>query len=527
MSRARILILGTSAVAAAAVVGLLWRDMFAAASSVQAVPRGDQEIAWIDSATAGSNWERLVAAAHHLRAVSKTGQELEIDDRLAFPDRSFEAPQIALRVPGGSGRLWVRWYKVTSRTSAGKWLAALAQRDPAPLAIIGGGNSTDARTLAEGLAKQEGTWRGKAPLLLITNATAEAVSQEGENQKNLMQLYPGRSFRFCFTNSQMAEAVTDFVWNCPDLRPSGNPPAVYRLEWQDDPYSSDLSLHFAEALRAHRPSLMAHIPVRYSVGDYHRPNPQELLAVERLLKDLLTEPDGRPFLIVPAGTQAARRLLQTLTATAPQTRNVVVLTGDSISLTSVYRDRDFAWNIQDVPVPLVFFSHHHPMDWEGLAPNPGLVAKLLLALAPRHAVPWLTIIPTPADFGTTNATDSLLLNVSILDKTMKAAYRPTAGRPQLVADAEILRERLADSRLRDAQSGFFDQDGNRSKRTGEYIVCLRPLVEEGRVLPFATLEVWSTQPGPEQGKRAWRPEGAVLLDYGRNLSEGVRPYADR
>src|SRR5581483_1553891 len=94
--------------------------------------------------------------------------------------------------------------------------------------------------------------------------------------KPLMDVYPSRSFRFCFTNQQMAQAVVDFVWSQPDLAPYGNPllalsavpaaavdpwmvlgplaahaqeshPSAAALEWDDDPYSIDLSNQFKVA----------------------------------------------------------------------------------------------------------------------------------------------------------------------------------------------------------------------------------------------------------------------------------------
>ena len=37
--------------------------------------------------------------------------------------------------------------------------------------------------------------------------------------RNLLDVYDDRSFRFCFSNRQMAEAVLDFVWDRPELRP--------------------------------------------------------------------------------------------------------------------------------------------------------------------------------------------------------------------------------------------------------------------------------------------------------------------
>src|SRR2546421_110840 len=77
--------------------------------------------------------------------------------------------------------------------------------------------------LARALA-DETDWHGPAPLLLITTATANRVAAAADggpadlDQTALMDLYPGRSFRFCFTNQQMAQAVVDFLWSQPDLR---------------------------------------------------------------------------------------------------------------------------------------------------------------------------------------------------------------------------------------------------------------------------------------------------------------------
>ena len=73
---------------------------------------------------------------------------------------------------------------------------------------------------------------------------ADQVDVDNE-PRDLMDLYPGRSFRFCFTNGQIAEAVTDFLWHQEDLRPDPGP--VYLTFWEDDPYSEDLFNRFRGA----------------------------------------------------------------------------------------------------------------------------------------------------------------------------------------------------------------------------------------------------------------------------------------
>ena len=156
-----------------------------------------------------------------------------------------------------------------------------------------------------------------------------------------MDLYPGRSFRFCFTNEQMAQAVVDFLWSRPNLRPNGypvpalyaiglaatdpiaaaaritsqvdvNPPIAYALSWEDDPYSSDLANQFHAALhQPHLPPVLMkdRIGIPFSVGDVYRPNSWEAQAADRLLQELRTAPLERRILVLPAGAAQARRSL--------------------------------------------------------------------------------------------------------------------------------------------------------------------------------------------------------------------------
>src|SRR5262249_5140737 len=103
--------------------------------------------------------------------------------------------------------------------------------------------------------------------------------------------------------------------------------------------------------------------IPYSGGDYYHPNPYEAAQVEELLNMNRSFKDQRFLLVLPASAQPARRFLRTLVRQAPlESRRLVVITGDSISFNTIYRDRDIAWNIQDMPVPLLFFSHRNPVD---------------------------------------------------------------------------------------------------------------------------------------------------------------------
>jgi hypothetical protein len=247
-------------------------------------------------------------------------------------------------------------------------VSELARRDPAPLAIVGGDTSDRARDMALALARQS-SWRGKPPLLLITTATADKVFLEDEadspppdrlafnrQRQPLTEIYPDRTFRFCFSNSQMAEAVVDFVWSRPYLRPHGPPepvlsaaaplhavggdgwtatalvllaqerqqPAIFTLEWEDDPYSIDLSEQFREALQGpdRKPNQVSIDWLKYSIGGPYNPNPVEAITAQRLTNELTQNPGQRPLLVLPAIVQPARRMLRTLCNAAPvESRN--------------------------------------------------------------------------------------------------------------------------------------------------------------------------------------------------------------
>jgi hypothetical protein len=519
---------------------ILWPSAWAGAGGhavLRAVPPGDQEIVWLNAATNAVAWERLVAAVHRLKTDQpELGLELAAGSN-PFPSQTTQVPEFAVTARGQQAKLWFRWYKLTADLGPREWVQAFAKRRNPPLAVIGGGSSDRARDLARSLKEME-TEFSSAPLLLITTATADLVDENEE----LIQIYPGRSLRFCFTDSQMAEAVAEFVWNQEDLRPDAEP--LYMTLWNDDPYSEDLFKQFHRVLgpdgfyRMLRPSetlqataqdwawlaarlaaggvprglemqglrrgetpakpipgQFVHIP--YSVGAYNEPNPWELDAARMILDELSQHPEQhRPLLVLPAAPQPARRLLRALLRTAPrEARRLVVATGDAIDFNTIYRDRNLAWPIQDLPVPLILFCHRNPVDPQAFDPN-------------DNAAP-----PDPTG-RTSTGTQDLLLYRDIVDALVHAAYSVNG----LAPDADVLAEHLrggvrgedgaevnaihppADMRHSPTR---FDEKGNQLSGTGEFIVCLRPVRTSDRILPRARLQVWNRTIGP-QGSRQWR-----------------------
>jgi hypothetical protein len=537
------------------------------------VAAGEVEIVWLYPATNASSWERFVAA------VKRTAERLQ-DDRpglqadanAAFPRQTTAVPEVSLSWPASGPRFVFRWYKLTSDWKAGDWIEALLQRRPPPLAVIGGSSSDSAREVAAHLNRFAGDMPTEdRPLLLLTTATADRVVPyaEGEHASAavpLTQLYPDRTFRFCFTNRQMAMAVSTFLWSRDDLRPDSDP--AYLVRWNDDSYSRDLIDGFQRALRVVVARDMANqwawtasqvvfgswppgrgggvfpaqrLPINQlspytasgfrletppqslgiasSVGSFGTPNRHEAKAAGEILDVLQFQSQRHPLLIVSGQTQPSRRLLRALIRAKPDLAGrFVVATGDAISFNTVYRDREVAWNAQELPFPLTFFCHHNPIDAEaGFRPG-------------EQSDPSGTA---------TTGTEDLLLHGDIVEALLEAGI-PTEAHP--CANAADLAERLGrvrwhENRIVAGERGIplFDESGQRRSGTGEHVVCLRPAWDEDfgyRLLPKATIEVWAWRHRESRGERGrvweWQRRGQPLnVTYGETRMEGSGPHDRR
>lgn len=484
----------------------------------QSLPSEDQEIAWIHTATSGAVWERFVGGIQRFEeSVEGRALGVKVNYDRAFLDQTAATPEVVVGRRGLgtlSGRLHVRWYKLTSARDTAYWVQQLAERKKPPLAIVGGGSSDRARDLARELHLAEREFGPRTPILLITTATADRVylGDERVEGHELTQIYAGRSFRCCFTNGQMADALTSFLLSQPELRPHGSealllggvgaaaggqgcaaaaafvlatPAPVFTLEWLDDPYSLDLAEQVRAALRERLPCRIVNHRVPYSTGDYYWPNVPESAAVTELARELTGFPLQRPLLVLPAGDKPVRRLLRALAAAAPvEVRDAVAVTGDSINLDVIFRDRATSWNVQELPIPLVLFAHEDPVDWMPVA------------------------LESMPDAGAKcSATHDLLLNAQIARLLIDGAWTKS----QLVEGPDELRERL-----RRLEPAFFDDLGNRLKASGAYVVCLRPSLEQGHVQPRGTISVWLGRAEGRAGERhwSWQRQKQWQVNYG-------------
>jgi hypothetical protein len=374
------------------------------------------------------------------------------------------------------------------------WVSRLATRSRPPLAIVGGDNSNRAEAIARALATHCGSLSAP-PRFLITTATADQVRQQ-----DLMAIYRDRTFRFCFTNRQMANAIADFLWSRKDLNLLPDSGPVYLLGWQDNSYSLDLSERFRASL-----PILPLAPVQdtgpnkeqfwyrtiaHSIGTFGRPSPEETAVAEGLLNELERRPGQRQALLVlPANSWPARRFLHALARAAPtEISRFVVMNGDAIDFNTVYRDGNVTWPIQNLPFQLVFFCHRNPVDRKAgfrAASGDSVLTQDLSAT-------------TSAD----TSTYDLLLYADIVKAITEAAFRD--GR--LLADVQGFDKNLRSSR--------FDGKGDRLDGTGEHVVYLQPERAGNRVLPEARLRVFGRTP---TGWKLQPPE--LRMTYGLSAAE--------
>lgn len=492
--RPSLLLFISLALAVSAGVLMYWTPAGESRPEPKPVSAGDQEIVFLYQATATSTWQRFVAGAQQLEG----WRGFHLDTANAFPLETTTVPEVVVSSDTVKGRLLFRWYKLTSTQRVSDWADALLRRSPPPLAIIGGNTSDAAGDQATELARTAGQLPdSQRPLLLLTTATAQRIPTA---DAPLMKIYTGRTFRFCFTNRQMADAVIEFLSSQDVLQIDAQ--NVYMVAWEDDSYSGDLTANFYDVLRSRRSAEKAMPPpqnIASSVGMFDRPNKREAEAAEWLVNDYHDNwrpGQPKPLLVVAGQSQPSRRFLRALNLNlAPFERRFVVATGDTIAFNTIYRDRDIAWPIQDLPFPLIFFCHRNPVSAKaGFHPDqPGSQAS------------------SPACSGT----EDLLLFKDLV----RALLHTAVGDGSLLADAGVIGQRLGALRKSDvlddlvADAPLFDDDGNRRTGTGEHVVWLDPVIDKDqRVLPKATIRVFGWQADGAPAER-WQERSELEVLY--------------
>jgi hypothetical protein len=513
---------------AAGAAGLfLWSfGLLETGADYRPVPPGHQEIAFLAPATSAESWERLVGAVDALFADSQSGKgdrpRLHVDKSRAFLELTADVPEVSLWVEGAeNARLWLRWYKISGESKSEKWITRLAGRSTPPLAVLGGETSSRALKVATALNHHRDHWHGQPPLLLLTGAsidrfiehyTPNSPTTTDPRWPKLMDVYERRTFRCTFSDARMATVLLKFLRAHDELWPADLPAATTTLidvKWDDDSYSVDLADRFRELFDKDYPDGQSSPQdVEYSVGDLYQPNPREAFIVGQILHDLADFRNRRQILLLPANAERVRRFLRSAVrrAAPADLKNLVVVAGPSLNFNTIYRDREVAWNIQDLPLPLVLFSHRSPVD---------------------ESVGFK--VPHPALTGpSATGTEDLLVYRDVLEVLLLAAYDGAT----LTSSSDELRDKLTKIRWRNDRPAaaaapgepegllFFDADHERRAGTGEHIILLQPRADQRGLVMNARIRVFRADPAAGSA-REWLEVRTLNVLY-----EGLNPVQE-
>jgi len=441
------------------------------------VPVGTHEIAWLAPSNSSVTWQRFVEAVLFF-SHSNCGQDISIDSRGAFPSNPRTIP--AIKFTWKSRSLIWSWYRTDDEYEI---VGKLITRFPQPIAIIGGASTESAIKLATAITKDGSPNVTDRPVMILTTATANHLRGNERNfygRENLMTLHKGLSFRFGFSNYQMATLILDFLkeqntW-------SGPLPAPWIMRWVDDPYATDLEEAIDSAWRSLpekdkiQKGFSQIISIKSSVGGLQRPNSDELLAASNFASRAIVNSNTEGNWLALCGQLfPSRRLLKTLAQfTDSRLKGYTIISGDTLGFNTVYRDWEELWPVKDLPFSVVFFCHQNPVSSEyGFNPNPPAEKKNLAS-----------------------GTDDLLLNRDLI-QALTEAWRNIGEADNSATLASVIRNikyshdgpRFAP--LEADFSFLFDNDGNRNSGSGEHIVTLSPSRLPRDMKKEGTVEVWS------------------------------------
>lgn len=259
-----------------------------------------------------------------------------------------------------------QWHPVIGSFALQRKVRELCTRPDPPLAIVGAGNTS--LTRAVGNEVRQASRADWVPLLLMTSATTD----------ELIDVNPGRSFRFGFNNSYQARAVVAELDSLlTTLHGEPQPVQAVIVKVVDNPFSVDLAQHFERELKSRLharvlPSLTSGVDPYWTLrtagrgteGATHEENQLARLIVERLAR----EPQARSVVVLPTDLATLRhmavaikqeKLRRSIEDPSSQTLgDTYLLTGDSIDYYDVISDLPAS----AMPGPLLFFSHVNPVD---------------------------------------------------------------------------------------------------------------------------------------------------------------------
>jgi hypothetical protein len=213
----------------------------------------------------------------------------------------------------------------------------LAGRSP-PIACVGSANTALTIELALALGEAGAAAR---PLLLLPWATSNRATVAAEPVR-LLDLLPGRMFRFCPSNREVAELAIDCVMR---EHAGRDPGRILMAIDSADPYSIDLAAAFRAAIEARglAPPIESLSAVDGApAGVSSSPTASEARRAEQIWRAAGALRAGRSvWVLLPFQEEPARRLLEAL-ATSSKTAagldpHVEVVCGDGIGLERLWQ----------------------------------------------------------------------------------------------------------------------------------------------------------------------------------------------
>lgn len=193
----------------------------------------------------------------------------------------------------------------------------LLERSPPPLAFVGSSNTVLTEAIAEALRAAAGPEGGKGPVLLVPWASAVLADrpEPGEGPVALLDVNPGRTFRFCPNNQLQADLLIRCLANHDAGRPPGRAMLVVD---RHDPYSEDLAASFQRAVKhvardteIVEKSASPSLPVLNDSSAL--PGPAEEALAESIWRDAEGQPGGRTtWVLLPLQDEPTRRMIAAL-----------------------------------------------------------------------------------------------------------------------------------------------------------------------------------------------------------------------
>jgi len=297
---------------------------------------------------------------------------------------------VTLETPRSGRQVRFSWRGVTGVVGTRDEARALAERPDPPIAVVGSINTVLTAALADQLQTTPGRDPARTPLLLIPWATAVLVDRPGPGSgpSALLDLYPGRAFRFCPNNQREADLVVDAL-----TRHEGEatPCRVILVVDRRDPYSVDLAACFRRAIGrvAPRAEIVERPVALDPTGPVDVPGPGERTLAASIWESA-SGPDkaGRPtWVALPLQGQPTRRMLAALRERAPGLAGgqgmLRVICGDGAGVETIRAEagnRAFpVWSVLSASAPVgVRSGPDEAVD--GVQVSAEIVAAILVAL---------------------------------------------------------------------------------------------------------------------------------------------------